>query len=65
MKTHYELMVLGITLKKNELSVGPSACDITQKRLNCFLLNHYYFHKKLTVFMQNFMYLTPVGEKSK
>ena len=60
MKTHYELMVLGITLKKNELSVGPSACDITQKRLNC-----YYLHKKLTVFMQNFMYLTPVGEKSK
>ena len=69
MKTHYELMALDIqTLKKNEykneLSVGPSACDITQKRLNCFLLNHYYFHKKLAVFMQNFMYLNPVGEKS-
>ena len=59
MKTHYELMALDITLNKNEykneLSVGPSACDITQKGLNYFLLNHYYFHKKLAVFMQNLM----------
>ena len=41
MKTQYELMALDITFKKNEykneLSVGPSACDITQKGLNYFL----------------------------
>ena len=58
MKTHYELMALDIqTLKKNEykneLSVGPSACDITHKGLNYFLLNHYYFHKKSIVFLQH------------
>ena len=69
MKTHYELMALDIqTLKKNEykneLSVGPSACDITHKGLNYFLLNHYYFHKKVYCIFAKF-YSTQGGEKSK
>ena len=57
MKTHYELMALDIqTLKKNEykneLSVGPSACDITNKGLNYFLII-INFIKKSGIFLQN------------